>query len=154
MTLVREIPGREALRLEYLLLDANGTLTEWGKPIDGVAGRLAAFSGLLEPIVLSADTFGTLSDVSETLGVRAERVSSGSEKAAFVASLGASRCAAIGNGANDEAMLDAVALGIAVVGKEGAAVAAVRAADVVCASILDALDLLLDGRALSATLRV
>jgi soluble P-type ATPase len=50
-------------------------------------------------------------------------------------------------------MLAAAALGIAVVGPEGAAGAAVRAADVVCASIVDALDLLLDERLLVATLR-
>jgi soluble P-type ATPase len=40
-----------------------------------------------------------------------------------------------------------------VLGPEGAAAGALRAADVVCASILDALDLLLDERALAATLR-
>ena len=41
-------------------------------------------------------------------------------------------------------MLEAVRLGIVVVGPEGAGGPTVRAADVVCASILDALDLLLE----------
>ena len=45
------------------------------------------------------------------------------------------------------------ALGIAVVGPEGASVEAVQSANVVCRSILEALDLLLDERALIATLR-
>jgi hypothetical protein len=36
---------------------------------------------------------------------------------------------------------------------EGAAVTALLAANVVCRSILDALDLLIDGRLLNATLR-
>ncbi len=67
--------------------------------------------------------------------------------------LGPERCVAIGNGANDAAMLEAAALGIAVVGPEGAAASAVGNADVVCTSITDALDLLLDERALIATLR-
>jgi len=47
-------------------------------------------------------------------------------------------------GANDEAMLRLAMLGIAVIGSEGAATSAVLAADIVCGSILDALDLLLD----------
>ena len=59
----------------------------------------------------------------------------------------------IGNGANDVLVLEGAALGIAVIGPEGASSAALRAADVVCASIVDALDLLLEPRALTATLR-
>ena len=50
-------------------------------------------------------------------------------------------------------VVELAALGIAVIGPEGAAGAAVRVADVVCGSILDALDLLLDETALRATLR-
>jgi P-type E1-E2 ATPase len=103
--------------------------------------------------ILSADTFGTLREVARSLGARAQEVQTGEEKAAVVAGLGAERCVAIGNGANDAAMLAAAALGIAVLGPEGAAGAAVRAADVVCSSIADALALLLDERALAATLR-
>jgi soluble P-type ATPase len=50
-------------------------------------------------------------------------------------------------------MLRAATLGIAVIGPEGAAGPTLVAADVVCRSVLDALDLLLDERALAATLR-
>ena len=67
--------------------------------------------------------------------------------------LGADRVVAIGNGRNDEAMLRAARLGIAVIGTEGAATATLLAADVVCTSVTDALDLLLDERAITATLR-
>ncbi|MCS7007201.1 MAG: HAD family hydrolase [Thermoleophilia bacterium] len=151
--IVCNVPGRAALRLEVLLLDANGTLTDRGQPIDGVAERVRALAARAEVRILSADTFGTLRDVARLLGARGERVTTGEAKAAVVAAVGRERCAAIGNGANDAAMLAAAALGIAVVGPEGAAGAAVRAADVVCTSIVDALDLLLDERALAATLR-
>jgi len=135
------------------VLDLNGTLTNRGELIEGVTERLARLGARLEVHVLSADTFGTLATVTADLGARVHAVATGEEKARQVAALGADRCAAIGNGANDAAMLDAAALGIAVVGPEGAAASAVRSADVVCASILDALDLLLDERALVATLR-
>jgi soluble P-type ATPase len=50
-------------------------------------------------------------------------------------------------------MLQEAALGIVVIGREGAAAATFAAADVVCRSIGDALELLLDDRALAATLR-
>ncbi len=85
--------------------------------------------------------------------MRGSAVEHGDEKARYVHELGAGRCAAIGNGENDRAMLEAAALGIAVIGPEGAAFSALGAADVVCLTILDALDFLLDERALVATLR-
>jgi len=153
VALTVHVPGHAELRLEHLLLDVNGTLTDRGALVDGVAERLAALAGMLEIRLLSADTLGTLADVAGALGARAGLVASGEEKAHVVAELGSARCAAIGNGANDAAMLHAAALGIVVIGPEGAAGAAVSSADVVCASILDALDLLLDERALAATVR-
>lgn len=153
MALAIHVAGHAELRLEHLLLDVNGTLTNRGALVDGVAERLAALAGTLEIHLLSADTFGTLAQVAGALGARARLVASGEEKADVVGELGSARCAAIGNGANDAAMLHAAALGIVVIGPEGAAGGAVSSADVVCASILDALDLLLDERALAATLR-
>lgn len=153
MTLVVEITGRDALALEHLVLDVNGTLTDRGVLIEGVAERLARLGENVRVHLLSADTFGTLGDVAVTLGAEAARIESGDDKRRFVEELGAGRCAAVGNGTNDAAMLETAALGIAVIGREGAAGAALTAADVVCRSILDALDLLLDERALRATLR-
>jgi P-type E1-E2 ATPase len=75
------------------------------------------------------------------------------QKAALVRDLGAASVVAVGNGANDALMLKEAALGIAVIEGEGASVAAVVNADVVCRSIRHALDLLLHPRRLSATLR-
>jgi P-type E1-E2 ATPase len=154
VALVVEIPGRAALELAYLVLDVNGTLTSRGALIDGVVDRLARVREALDVRLLSADTFGTLGEVAAAVGAEAEVVGSGEDKRRIVAELGPGSCVAVGNGANDAAMLEAAALGIAVLGPEGAAAAAVRAADVVCGSILDALDLLLDERALRATLRL
>ncbi len=149
-----DIPGGSRLALEHLLLDQNGTLSNRGTLIDGVASRLTRVRERLQVHVLSADTFGTLDELARELGIEAHRISTGAEKRAFVHTLGPQRCAAIGNGNNDVAMLNVAALGIAVVGPEGASTAAVAAAaDVVCGSVLDALELLLDDRVLVATLR-
>lgn len=153
MTVVVDIPGRPTLSLEFLLLDVNGTLSNRGSLIDGVAHRLAALHGQLEPRLLSADTFGTLTAIAEELSLPAQTAASAEEKLAVLDELGPARCVAIGNGSNDHAMLSAAALGIAVAGHEGCSKAALDACDLVCSSILDALDLLREPRALAASLR-
>jgi soluble P-type ATPase len=61
---------------------------------------------------------------------------------------------AIGNGRNDALMLKRAALGIAVVQTEGAATAALLAADLVTPGIIEVLDLLLHPDRLRATLRL
>jgi P-type E1-E2 ATPase len=147
------IPGRAELRLDHLLLDVNGTLTNRGTVLDGVAERIGELSELLEIHLVSADTFGTLDAIAGRLGVHAVRAASGDAKLVQLDQLGRAGCAVIGNGANDVLVLEAAALGIAVIGAEGASSAAIRSADVVCASVHDALDLLLDDRTLVATLR-
>jgi P-type E1-E2 ATPase len=151
--LVVHIPGGEDLELQHLVLDVNGTITERGELLEGVSERLTQLRDSVELHLVSGDTFGTLDDVARELGLPALRVKRGDEKADIVRGLGAHRCAAIGNGTNDVAALEAAALGIAVVGAEGASAPALRAADVVCRSILEALDLLLDPHAIGATLR-
>lgn len=148
------MPGRADLWLDFLLLDVNGTLTERGRLIDGVLGRIDELRSVLEIRLLSADTFGTLDDVARQLdGLPVDRIVSGEDKAALAAKLGAKHCVAIGNGANDELMLRTVALGFVVLGREGASPRTIAAADVVTPSIADALDLLREPNALTATLR-
>lgn len=148
-----DVPGGEQLNLHHLVLDLNGTLTNRGELIAGVAGAIERLRGMLELHLLTADTFGRGQDVAGELGVTARRIRTGVEKASVVEALGASSVVAIGNGRNDVSMLRAAALGIAVLGPEGTAVSALIAADIACRSILEALDLLLDPIALSATLR-
>ena len=153
MALSLDIPGSEPLRLDFLVLDVNGTLTDRATLIEGVEERVRRLRVALEVRLLSADTFDNLDAIAGRLGLHAARISRGEEKHAYVERLGPERSAAIGNGANDEAMLRVARLGIAVVGPEGASAATVRAADVVCGSILDALDLILNQQALASTLR-
>jgi P-type E1-E2 ATPase len=157
MPLSIEVPGWASLRLVHLVLDVNGTLARDGALLPGVAARIAALRDGLEPHLLSADTYGQLDAVAAELGLQAAMLERGEpepqQKAAYVRSLGADSVVAIGNGANDVAMLQAAALGIAVLGEEGLARAALDAADVVAGSIEGALDLLLFPTRLVATLR-
>ncbi len=150
------VPLREPLRLQYLIVDMNGTVALDGELLPGVRERLAALSEVLEIWLITADTQGTLSRVAPTLPVKVRPMESGlggPQKAALLDALGAAQTAAIGNGANDAEMLGRAAVGIAVLGPEGLAAACVNAADVVAPSIEAALDLLLRPRRLVATLR-
>ena len=144
------IPGGETLRFEHLVLDYNGTLARDGKLLPGVRERIEALASHLGVHVVTADTFGRARE--EMAGIPCE-VSVLPPEGHRVLGLGASGVAAIGNGRNDRLMLEAAALGIAVVEGEGAAPETVLAADVVCRSALDALDLLLEPKRLVATLR-
>jgi len=151
-----DVPGKDALELEHLLLDMNGTIALDGELLAGVKERVVAVSSKLAVYLVTANTHGTAEGVSQRLGcsiVRIEPGAEASQKQALVEQLGPGQVVAIGNGANDVEMLAAAALGIAVLGGEGLAVDALRAADVVASSIEDALDLLLHPRRLIATLR-
>ena len=151
-----EIPGFGPLALDHLVLDYNGTIALDGTLLPGVAERLRALDGHMAVRVVTADTFGRVRKELEGLPCRVEILTPGHEagaKLAVVERLGAGQTVAVGNGANDALMLGAAALGVAVVGGEGAAAAAVRAADVVVADVLAGLDLLLHPLRLKATLR-
>ncbi|MDO9557972.1 MAG: HAD family hydrolase [Coriobacteriia bacterium] len=151
-----DIPGRGHLDLEHLVLDVNGTLAFDGELIPGVAEALAAVSGTLHPVAITADTQGTAHNMAAELGIEVHIVERGAEaaqKLAFVRELGAASVAAIGNGVNDAAMLREVALGVCVVGGEGASAEAMHAADVVTGDIVHAIGLLAHPARLAATLR-
>lgn len=151
-----EIPGRGPLALAHLVLDVNGTLACDGVLEPGVAERIGALRAELEVHLLTADTHGGQAAIDAALGLTAIRVRAGEEraqKAAFLRSLRGGECAAFGNGANDVAMLEAAALAVAVLGREGLCREALEAADLLALSAVDALDLLLHPARLRATLR-
>ncbi len=138
------IPGRGKLTLEHLVLDVNGTLALDGELINGVEQALAELQDRLQIHLVTADTHGRQAEIDSHLGLRAVRLQPGSEveqKAAYVRQLGAEKTAAIGQGANDTGMLEAAALGIAVLAREGLSTAALKAADLVVPDILAALEL-------------
>lgn len=151
------IPGREPLVIEHLVLDYNGTLAVDGRLLPGVADRLLALSERLNIHVITADTFGMAGVETAALPVALQIIGSGDQaraKLELVESLGLGSVAAMGNGANDRLMLERSALGICVLGIEGAASQALIAADVVVRQAIDGLDLFLHPARLAATLRI
>ena len=150
------IPGHKTLLLHHLVMDYNGTLAQDGVLLDGVRDRLIALSEKMQLHVITADTFGIarsqLSGLPCELAILPVEDQAGA-KLAYVQRLGEDQVVAIGNGRNDQRMLQAAALGIAIVQGEGAALETCLAANMLVPDILTALDLLLNTKRLIATLR-
>ncbi len=150
------IPGRGELRIQHVVTDVNGTLAVDGQLPDGLARRISALRDRVDLHMITADTHGRQAGIDQLLGLSAERLQPGHEaaqKAEFVRGLGAATVVAIGQGANDAAMLREAALGICVMSREGVAVETLLAADIVVPDIFSALELLERPLRILATLR-
>ena len=151
-----DIPGFGKMALSDVVLDYNGTLAVDGTLLPGVAEKLNVLAGQVGVHVITADTFGkaapNLADVNCTLHI----LSPGNQadaKQAYVKSLDAEHTVAIGNGRNDQLMLQTAIIGIAVLLNEGVSIESAQHANILVRDILDALDLLLHPLRLKATLR-
>lgn len=151
-----DIPGYGQIVLAHLVLDYNGTLAVDGAMLPGVRRRLRSLASRLHIHVLTADTFGKAAGGLGELDCRLTVLAPEAQdlgKRDFVCRLGADKTASIGNGRNDALMLEASALGMAVILAEGACVKTLTAADMVFTDICDALDILQNPLRLTATLR-
>ncbi len=150
------IPGRGIITLEHLVSDVNGTLALDGQLFEGVPKQLNSLRDRLQVHLLTADTHRRQESIDLLLNLRAERIQPGNEsrqKAELIHRLGADHVVAIGQGANDAAMLQSAAIGICVLSAEGAAIETLMASDIVVPDIFQALDLLEKPLRLVATLR-
>lgn len=150
------IPGRGLIELEHLVCDVNGTLAVDGNLQDGLVRSLSVIKDRLTVHLLTADTHGKQETIDHQLNLKAVRIQPGDEalqKAEFVRRLSAERVVAIGQGANDAAMLKEAGLGICVLSLEGVAVETLLAADLVVPDIFSALDLLEKPLRIVASLR-
>jgi soluble P-type ATPase len=151
-----EIPGLGSIVIRNLVTDYTGTLSVSGRLIEGVSDRIKQVSDSMEIHVLTADTFGTAASELNELPVKVIKLKEGGEdiqKEVFVNKLGPETVVALGNGNNDRLMLRAARIGIAIMEGEGCASSAVRDADIIVRSIIDALDMLLEPLRIKATLR-
>jgi len=151
-----DIPGYPPLSLRHLVLDYHGTLAVDGRLVPGTGQLLTRLSADLDIHVVTADTFGKvragMADIPRTVSV----LPAGNQDQAkldYINRLGSAQTVCMGNGRNDRLMLKAAGLGVAVILVEGAAAETLLAADVVCPTIGDALELLLQPLRLTATLR-
>ncbi len=151
-----QIPGFGQLELKHIVLDYNGTLALDGKLLAGVKDRLIKLAQIFQVHVLTADTFGTAAFQLKEIPYKLHIIEKNNEvlqKEDYVKLLGSENVVAVGNGNNDRSMIKTAALGIAVMGSEGCAIAAIHAADVVVTDINHGLELLLNPIRCKATLR-
>lgn len=150
------IPGRRNLEITTLLLDLNGTLTNDGHIIEGVAERVKRLQEKVNIYLLTADTFGYGAQVAAELKIEFIKVSpedGNKDKNDFLHRFTPNNVVAVGNGFNDRSMLAEAGLSIIVIGPEGCSVQALTRADIAVTNINDALDLLLNPMRIRATLR-
>lgn len=151
-----EIPGFGDLNIEHIVFDYNGTIAAGGIPLHGVKELLNRLAEQYKIHVITADTFGTVKRELESANCSVVIIESRNQNQAkldYITTLGADRCAAIGNGNNDRFMLKAAALGICLMGDEGAFSGAMLESEIICRNITDALNLFFDTKRLIATLR-
>ena len=151
-----DIPGQRTYRFEYLVFDLNGTLSLDGNIIEGVRERLDLLRGMVDILIVTADTRGRAQELEQSLQVKIHKVDPGDEQAQklkLVQQLGNETTVSIGNGSNDASILKESILGICVLGPEGTSSEAIANCDLVISDINAALDLLLKPERLIATLR-
>jgi len=150
------IPGRGTIQLNHLVCDVNGTLAVDGQLFEGLPRLIKALQDRLTVHLLTADTHGKQTIIDQRLSLQAVRVQPGKEaeqKAEFVRQLNAAQVAAIGQGANDAAMLKTAAIGIGILSAEGIASETILAADLIVPDIYAALTLFEKPLRIVATLR-
>jgi len=150
------IPGRGNYTINNLVLDLNGTIAVDGNIIGGVKEKLAMLSQKLDIFLVTADMNKNAERLVKDLPVKLYKIKETEEnnqKLRVVLKKGKNNTVSIGNGCNDVSMLKESAIGISIVGGEGASAEAMMASDLVVVTINDALDLLLKPHRLVATLR-
>lgn len=150
------IPAFKQIDIEHLICDFNGTIAVNGKLIDGVKDRLNKISESIQVHIITADTFGTVKNELEGINCKLVIISEGNqaeEKLNFLRSCGGNVSVCVGNGRNDKLMLKEAIIGIALIQDEGTFTETIISSDIVCKSINDALDLLLNPKRLIATMR-
>jgi P-type E1-E2 ATPase len=151
-----EIPGRGNIGIQNIIFDYNGTIAVDGKLIEGVKDLINQLSKSVNIYILTADTYGSvISECGEINGkvLTFPNENAGKSKREIVKKLGGDCTLSVGNGYNDIPMFNEAALSIAVIEGEGASGKLLVQADIVTRSILETLEILLNGNMVKATLR-
>lgn len=150
-----DIPGRETLAIEHVLLDYNGTIAVDGLLAPGVSECMRKLAELAHVAVLTADTYGTAGAQCAPLGVEVvtfPRAGAAEFKQAYAEKLDG-QIACLGNGFNDMGMFDQADLAIAILDTEGTYAGLLGHADILARSAEEGLSLLLYPDRVRATLR-
>jgi len=150
------IPGFNKFEIENIIIDYNGTIATDGTPLSGIRQRFEKISEFAQIHIITADTNQSVKNKLKDYSCKVSVISGheqDKQKLEYLEKIGKNKTAAIGNGLNDRLMLKSAALGICVIGEEGAFPATLINSDLVVKSPNDALDLFLKSNRLIAGLR-
>jgi soluble P-type ATPase len=152
------IPGREnaEITIKNVIFDMNGTLSEDGIIKDDVKILLNELSKYVDIYVVTSDTFGTAEEMVKNIHAKLFIINgenSAVKKREILQKLGYQETIAVGNGFNDTEILKNAIIGIGIMGAEGLAAKAALNCDIIVGKIEEALNLLLNTKRLTATLR-
>jgi len=150
-----ERPGLDPLEIEFVLLDFDGTLAIDRRVHPKAKDKINLLSKRTNLYVLTTQKKELIEERLRKMKAEIIYLAEGDSsrrKLDLLRQLGPSRCAAIGNGMDDAAMIEEAGIGICIIGKEGTSGEAMNNADLVFTDILDALDFLLKPLHQKATL--
>ena len=150
-----ERPGQDNLEVEFILIDFEGTLASDRRVHPKAKDKINLLSKRAKIYILAKEEKERTEEALKK--VKAEIIylkegESFQKKLDLLRQLGANRTVAMGNGADDAAMIEEAVLGICILSKEGTFSEAMKKADVVFMNMLDALDFLLKPLRQKATL--
>jgi len=154
--MIIDIPNYKRVKITDIVCDYNGTIAKDGILLQKVADIFERLQREFRVHVITADTFGSVQKQLDGFDIEIEILRSDDhtqEKAEYIKSLGAETSIALGNGNNDQEMLQIAQIGIAILGDEGCSRDTMMSADIICHDISDALMLFLEPKRLIATLR-
>lgn len=154
--LIYDIPGSGEIKIQSIVFDYNGTVAVDGKLINYVKEAMPKLKEVANIYILTADTYGSVREECSGLGIEVKtfpKENAGLFKKKIVEDLGAETTMCIGNGVNDIEMFKICGLSIATIEEEGASGKLLAHADIVVKSIKNAVELILSGDRVRATLR-
>ena len=150
------IPGRKNYIIENIVFDYNGTIAVNGQIADATKEKLSLLCNIANVYVLTADTYGSAAKECEGLNLILKtfpKDNAADYKKKIVEEIGKEKTICFGNGFNDIKMFEVVELSVGVLEREGMCAKLLANADVLVKSIEDGINLLLNTKALIATLR-
>lgn len=152
------IPKFGTFNIENIVFDVNGTIQFQGQITKQIIIKIRELKKIYNIYLISSDTRGNLKDIAKKLEVnyikiKTDNISDAEAKNIELVKLGKERTVTIGNGNNDALMLKNAFLGILIMGSEGASGKSLMNADVIFTNPVEAIDFLLDDKAMIATLR-
>ena len=125
---IYDIPNFGKCEIHNILLDLNGTLSQFGNYPTGLKYLIQEMKKFFEIYVISANTRDTLDQIADELEIKAIHIpKSKSEMESKLTSLrvlNPEQTIAIGNGNNDLEIITQSKIGIAVLGNEGLSIQA------------------------------